>query len=36
VFTPLGADLHGDLGLDQFLQQPLGDLADEFKTISRT
>lgn len=36
VFAPLGADLRGDLGLDQFLQQPLGDLADEFKTISRT
>lgn len=36
VFAPLGADLCGGLGLDQFLQQSLGDLADEFKTIGRT
>jgi hypothetical protein len=36
VFAPLGADLCGGLGLDQFLQQPLGDLADEFKSIRRT
>lgn len=36
VFAPLGADLCGGLRLDQFLQQPLGDLPDEFKTICRT
>ena len=35
VFAPLGADLRSGLRLDQFLQQPLGDLADEFKTIGR-
>jgi len=29
-------DLHTPLGLDQFLRQPLGHLADEFKTICRT
>ncbi|MFF9114110.1 hypothetical protein ACF09Y_00545 [Streptomyces massasporeus] len=33
---PLGVDLCGGLGLDQYLQQSLGDLADELKTISRT
>ncbi len=33
VCSPLGADLRGGLRLDQFLQQSLGDLADEFKTI---
>lgn len=36
VFAPLGADLRGGLGLDQFLQQPLGHLPDQFKTIRRT
>ena len=36
VLAPLGADLRGGLGLDQFLQQPLGDLTNEFKPIGRT
>jgi hypothetical protein len=36
VLAPLGADLRTRLGLDQFLQQPLGDLTDEFKTLGRT
>lgn len=36
VFGPLGGDLCGGFGLDQFLQQPLGELADEFKTVGRT
>lgn len=34
--APLRTDPGGGLGLDQFLQQPLSDLADEFKTIRRT
>ncbi|MFD5945529.1 hypothetical protein ACFWAZ_04975 [Streptomyces collinus] len=34
VCSPLGADLRGGLRLEQFL--PLGELADEFKTIGRT
>jgi hypothetical protein len=36
VLTPFGADFCGGLGLDQFLKQPFGDLADEFKTVCRT
>lgn len=32
----LDADFCGGLGLDQFLQQSLGDLANEFKTLGRT
>lgn len=36
VLAPLGSDPHTRLGLDQFLQQPLGGPADEFKTICPT
>lgn len=31
--APLSTDPGGGLGLDQFLEQPFGDFADEFKTI---
>lgn len=34
--APLRTDPGSGLGLDQFLQKPLSDLADEFKTICRT
>jgi hypothetical protein len=36
VLAPANADAGRCLGLDQFLQQPLGDLADELKPIGRT
>ena len=36
VLAPLGTEPHTRLGLDQFLQQPLGGPADEFKTICPT
>lgn len=36
VLVPLGSDLRRGLGLDQFLQHPLGDAADEFESLGRT
>jgi hypothetical protein len=36
VLVPLSADPRGDLGLDQFLEHPLGHTADEFEPVCRT
>jgi hypothetical protein len=35
VLIPPGADPGGGLGLDQFLQHPFGDAADEFESVGR-
>jgi hypothetical protein len=35
VLIPAGTDVGSGLGLDQLLQHPLGDAADEFESVRR-